>query len=79
MSRLIDAVYYDTFGKSLSVKQMEPIVQRLSEIANDRSKIDTKASIDASVLLSHIYETGLAGPANEVKALEFLKLATGAI
>ena len=51
VSRLIDAVYYDTF-KILSVKQMEPIVQRLSEIANDSLKL-IPTSIDASVLLSH--------------------------
>ena len=75
VSRLVDLVYSDTFGRSLSVKQMEPIVQRLSAIANDVSKIDTKASIKASELLSQIYTKGLAGPVNEAKALEFLKLA----
>ena len=52
------AVYYDTF-KSL-VKQMD-MISTLIGNSNDRSKIDTKASIGFSVLLSHIYETGLAG------------------
>ena len=75
LSRFNDLVYSDHFGKSLSTEQMEPIVERLTVVANNPIEIDIRSSILACDTLSEIYEKGLAGPANEAKAIEFLRLA----